>query len=84
MSISIYQYVLRLQVAVCDAFSFVQKLQDEHNLSGVELRSGFVEAARSSEIAKDFAAGAVVELSITCQPVAMNRSEEGVTWRTTM
>lgn len=37
MSFSIYENVFRFQVSISDAFSFVQELQNQHNLSGVEL-----------------------------------------------
>lgn len=60
--LGVNEYVLGLEVAVGDALALVQKLQDQDNLGGVELRGGLVEAACAAEIAEDFAAGAVVEL----------------------
>lgn len=62
MPISVYEDVLGLQVSICDAFAFMQELEYEDDFGSVKLRGGFVEAAGSSEIAKDFAARAVVEL----------------------
>ena len=62
MSFGIDEYVLGLQVPVCDAFPLVQEFEDQDNLSGVELRSGFVEAAGSPQVAEDFTTGAVVKL----------------------
>lgn len=62
MALSIDQYVLRLQIAVCDAFSFVQKFQDEDDFGSVELRGGLVEASGPAEIAEDLTARAIVKL----------------------
>jgi hypothetical protein len=63
MAFGVYEYVLGLQVPVRDAFSLVEKLEYQDNLSSVKLRGGLIEAARSSQVAEDLAARAVVELS---------------------
>jgi hypothetical protein len=61
--LGINEDVLGLQVPIGDALALVQELEDQHNLGGVELRRGLVEASRSAQVAEDLAAGAVVELS---------------------
>jgi hypothetical protein len=61
--LGVYQNVLGLQVPVCDALLLVQKFEYQDNLGGVELGRGLVEASRSSEVAEDLAARAVVELA---------------------
>lgn len=37
MSFGVYENILWLQVSICNAFSLVQELEDEHNLGCVEL-----------------------------------------------
>jgi hypothetical protein len=63
MALCVDEDVLRLQVPVGDALALVQELEDQHDFGGVELRRRFVETARPAQVAEDFAAGAVVELS---------------------
>jgi hypothetical protein len=62
VSLSVDQNVLGLQIPICDTLPLVQELQYQDDLGSVELGSGLVEASRSSEVAEDLAAGAVVEL----------------------
>lgn len=54
--------ILGLQIAICDAFALVQKLQYEDDFGCIELRCGLVEASRSSQVAEDLTARTVVEL----------------------
>ena len=63
VTLGINEDVLGLQVSVGHAFVLVQELEDEDNLSSVELRGGLVEATGAAEVAEDFTAWAVVELS---------------------
>jgi len=61
VTLGVYENVLGFKVSVCDTFSFVEELEYEDDFGGVELGGGFVEAPRSAQVAKDLAAGAVVE-----------------------
>jgi hypothetical protein len=65
MPLGVYKYILRLQIPVGHPFSFVQKLQYEYNLGGVELGCGLVESTSSSQIAKYLASRAVVKLGMS-------------------
>jgi hypothetical protein len=65
VSLGVDEDVLGLQVSICDAFRLVQELEYEHNLGGVELRCGLVEASRASQVAEDLTARAVVELRLS-------------------
>lgn len=62
MSLSVYEYVLRLQIPICNPLRLVQVLEYEDDLGAVELRSRLIETARSSQIAEDFTAGAIIKL----------------------
>lgn len=59
MPFSVNEYVLWLQISVCNPFILMQVFKDDNDLSGVELRCGFIEPPCSSKIAEDLAAGAV-------------------------
>jgi hypothetical protein len=61
VALGVDEDVLGLQVAVGDALALVQELEYQHNLGGVELRCGFVEAARPAQVAEYLAARAVVK-----------------------
>ena len=65
MPLRVEQQILGLQVAVSNAtLIFMQELQDQNNLGGVELRPLLREAAVSPKVAKQFAAGDIVEQHI--------------------
>ena len=48
MTLGIDEYVLGLQVAVCDTFLLVQELKYQDDFGGIELGGGLVEASGSS------------------------------------
>lgn len=73
--------VLGLQVTVGDALRFVQELEDQHDLGGVEARGRFGEAPRAPQVREDLAAGTVVEEHVEAVVVregADQRGDEGV------
>jgi hypothetical protein len=72
MALGVYKYILRLQIPVGHSLSFVQKLQYEYNLGGVELGCRLVESTGSSQIAKYLASRAVVKLDMS----ALSSGEE--------
>lgn len=61
MPLRINEYVLRLQVAVCDSFNLVQELKHKRDLGRVELGNRLLELGRPSQVCKDLAARAVVQ-----------------------
>jgi hypothetical protein len=67
VALGIYEYVLGLEIAVCDTHLLVEELEDEDYFCGVEFGGCFVEAAGAAEVGEDFAAGAVVELVHLCE-----------------
>ena len=62
VSFCVQQDVLGLQIAVDDALHIMQILDGEGYLGGIESGGVFVEASRTSQVAKDLPAGAVVQL----------------------
>jgi hypothetical protein len=60
MPVSVNEYVFWLQISVRNPFSLMQIFQDDNDLSGIELRGGFIEPSCPSKIAEDLAARAVV------------------------
>lgn len=62
MSCSVEEDILRLEVAVGDALALVQEFEYQDDLSEVEARDVFGKAALASQVAEDFAAGAVIQL----------------------
>lgn len=61
VTLRIDEDVLRLEISVCDALPLVQKLQHQHNLRGIELGRGFVEASGATQIGKDLASRTVIQ-----------------------
>jgi hypothetical protein len=63
MTLCVDQDVFRLQVPICDSLSLMEIFKNERNLGCIEARCGLVESTSSAQIAKYFAARAVVKLT---------------------
>ncbi len=62
MALCVDEYVLRLQIPIGNAFDVMQEVENENYFSSVEPRGILIEFLCSSEVCKDFAARAIVEL----------------------
>lgn len=60
--VGVNQDVLGLHVAVCDSVDPVQVLQHERDLGSIELGHGLLKLGGATQVGKDFAARAIVEL----------------------
>lgn len=62
MPLGINEDILGFQISICDAFLVMEEFEDQADLSGVEACGRFFESAMPSEVGKDLASGAIIQL----------------------